>query len=226
MSSNPIWAAYIAADPFGQAIFVSLFALSVGTWLLIGWKGWLLWRVQRLDQQFERSWKGIQDQPLALRIPVMQICPPFLGLYSTLQTEGLRLIERNQCLHSSSSLQEADLRLLQESAQTSCSTEIDRLESYLFLLSTSVSLAPFLGLLGTVWGILDTFTQLHGASFSNEAFLAGLSTALATTVLGLVIAIPALIGYNVLRHLIRSREGELARFAQQMLNQVTVAHRA
>ncbi|MCB1135963.1 MAG: MotA/TolQ/ExbB proton channel family protein, partial [Chlamydiia bacterium] len=124
-------------------------------------------------------------------------------------------------------LSKADLHLVENHAQSAITRAGAMLESQLFLLSTTVSLAPFLGLLGTVWGILLTFSELqnHVEGSSNQAMMSGLSMALATTVLGLLVAIPALIGYNFLRHSIRDFTVEMEAFATDILSAIEMQYR-
>ena len=107
------------------------------------------------------------------------------------------------------------------------STQIKNLEKNLFILSTVVTLAPFLGLLGTVWGILITFSELqsHTMGSANQLVLGGLSLALATTVLGLFIAIPALIGYNYLKHAISDYATEMENFSIELVASVEMQYR-
>ena len=228
MHGNPIWSSYITSDPFGKLIFWLLFLLSMGTWVLIAYKAWVLFRVRRENQVFEASWSSQSEQPLGLEpVSASDDMPrPFYGIYHRVRREGLDLLQRSESLHQIAKLNGADLELLAQGADSELSQQAARLESHLYLLSTATSLAPFLGLLGTVWGILETFTHLKGPGTSNEAILAGLSTALATTVLGLVIAIPALIGYTTLRQAARQTERELARFTQNLLHAVEWAYRA
>lgn len=90
-----------------------------------------------------------------------------------------------------------------------------------------MSLGPFLGLLGTVWGILTTFGDLaaHAKESSHQNFLGGLSLALATTVLGLVAAIPALIGFNYLKNSARDFESDMEGFAHEILSSVEMQYR-
>jgi biopolymer transport protein TolQ len=101
------------------------------------------------------------------------------------------------------------------------------LEKDLFILSTSVTLAPFLGLLGTVWGILVTFSELQAGSSagSNTAIIGGLSTALSTTVLGLVIAIPALIAYNYLKNNLRMFTSDMEDFLHNLISTLELQYR-
>ena len=97
-------------------------------------------------------------------------------------------------------ISKADLDSIMELKETSIQLFLKNLEKNLYFLSLTVTLAPFLGLLGTVWGILIAFFEMQGSNTMRDAVLGGLATALTTTVLGLVVAIPALIGYHVLKN--------------------------
>src|SRR4029078_12125978 len=105
--------------------------------------------------------------------------------------------------------------------------QVKHLEKNLYILSTTVSLAPFLGLLGTVWGILTTFSEMQSktAGSTHQMVLGGLSLALATTVLGLLDAIPALIGYNYLKNTIRDLEVDMEGFSTEILASVELQYR-
>ena len=92
-----------------------------------------------------------------------------------------------------------------------------KLESQMILLATAVSGAPFLGLLGTVWGVMDTFTGVAEAGSANLAAMApGVSGALITTVTALCVAIPAMFGYNFLVTSIRGMIVEMDNFAAEL----------
>ena len=93
------------------------------------------------------------------------------------------------------------------------------LEHYTIHLATTISVAPFLGLLGTVWGILVAFQDMgRQASTGVTAFGPGISEALVSTVSGLIVAIPALLGYNIIGARIREQAGEAAHFATDFLS--------
>jgi biopolymer transport protein TolQ len=98
-------------------------------------------------------------------------------------------------------------------------SETHRLEKYLTFLATTGSAAPFIGLFGTVWGIMDAF---HGIGQTGSASLAvvapGISEALVATAIGLVAAIPAVIGYNHFLNKVNVLIGEMDNFSQEMLN--------
>jgi biopolymer transport protein ExbB/TolQ len=91
-----------------------------------------------------------------------------------------------------------------------------KLESNLILLATAVSGAPFLGLLGTVWGVMDAFSGIAMAGQASLAAMApGVSGALITTVVGLLVAIPAMFGYNFLTTSILSQNIQMENFAAE-----------
>ena len=92
-----------------------------------------------------------------------------------------------------------------------------RLEDRMTVLATAVSGAPFLGLLGTVWGVMDTFSGIAIANHASLAAMApGVSGALITTVTGLLVAIPAMFGYNYLVVTLRGMTVELDNFAAEL----------
>ena len=92
-----------------------------------------------------------------------------------------------------------------------------RLESQMILLATAVSGAPFLGLLGTVWGVMETFADVAAAGSANLTAMApGVSAALITTVTGLLVAIPAMFGYNYLVTTVRGMVVQLDNFAAEL----------
>ncbi len=100
-----------------------------------------------------------------------------------------------------------------------------RLESQTILLATAVSGAPFLGLLGTVWGVMDTFTSVAIAGAPNLAAMApGVSGALITTVVALLVAIPAMFGYNFIVTSIRSQVVQMENFSAELASEFEHKH--
>src|SRR5262249_47342410 len=105
--------------------------------------------------------------------------------------------------------------------ERSVAQESLKLESGLILLAIAVSGAPFLGLLGTVWGVMSAFSYvaLKGTA-SLDALAPGVSAALVTTVAGLLVAIPSMFGYNWLVHNLRVMTVELDNFAQELVSKM------
>jgi biopolymer transport protein TolQ len=161
---------------------------------------------------------------------------PFQDLYFVLRKYTLEVLNKNRRFgqkngvspeNAISYLSPTDIDFVQSHLMTTIANQTKQLEKNLFILSTIVSLAPFLGLLGTVWGILSTFAELQsGASGSGHGMvLSGISLALATTVLGLIVAIPALIGYNYLKNAARNFQIDMEGFSNELLASVEIYYR-
>jgi biopolymer transport protein TolQ len=205
---NPFFDAYTESDLLGKAIFVALVALSVVTWSILIHKLWLTKQVKKNSSQFRKAFMESRSEPLSIgsSFTKSEEYPNAFGIiYDVLK----------------------DIALLETHATATISTLTKFLEKHLYILSTIVTLAPFLGLLGTVYGILTTFTELKStaAGGSNQVILGGLSLALSTTVLGLIDAIPALIGYNYLKNQAFDFDSEMDRFATDVLSTLELHYR-
>ncbi|MGZ3606631.1 MAG: MotA/TolQ/ExbB proton channel family protein, partial [Syntrophales bacterium] len=100
-----------------------------------------------------------------------------------------------------------------------CSSESTRLESTLSFLATTGSASPFIGLFGTVWGIMDTFRGIGARGSATLAVVApGISEALIATAAGLAAAIPAVIFYNYYLNVVKNMSMEMDNFASEVLN--------
>ncbi len=114
----------------------------------------------------------------------------------------------------------SQMRAVQSAMERAVGEKALRLESQMIILATAVSGAPFLGLLGTVWGVMDTFGDVAAAGSANLAAMApGVSAALITTVTGLLVAIPAMFGYNFLVTTIRALILEMDNFAAELASE-------
>ena len=112
-------------------------------------------------------------------------------------------------------------RAVENAMDRATGEEALRLESQTILLATAVSGAPFLGLLGTVWGVMDTFTGVAVAGAPNLAAMApGVSGALITTVVSLLVAIPAMFGYNYIVTSTRAHVVRMENFAAELASEL------
>lgn len=231
-SGNPFITAYVESDFFGKGIFWGLFLLSAASWTILAHKAWIYYEMRRLSKDFaalfsEKDPLGLQFSPPKGKF--LEVPHPFFEIYKSLKQKTLQIISRNHFYipNAETNLSEADLGLIESQVHTALATQNKILEKNLFILSTIVTLGPFLGLLGTVWGILLTFSELHsrGFSSSNSAMLNGLSMALATTVIGLVVAIPAVVGYNYLKNACREYRRDMEDFSQHLLAALELQYR-
>jgi biopolymer transport protein TolQ len=230
--------AYAQADFFGKLIFLGLFAISMVCWIVLLYKLWVLKQVRRCSNRFIEALLKKKESLFDIRIeglPKMlhkELPHPFYNLLSILKEKTMEILDKNHFFVGASQnspvyLSRSDVEMIETHMHAVMMTQKDRLEKNLFILSTITTLAPFLGLLGTVWGILVTFSglQSQGAMGSSASILGGLSTALATTILGLLIAIPSLIAYNYLKNGIRSYFSEMEGFSHQLLSTVELQYR-
>jgi biopolymer transport protein TolQ len=110
---------------------------------------------------------------------------------------------------------------VERATQIAASEELTRLERRLPWLATTGAVTPFIGLFGTVWGIIDAFHGLGTAGAATlRAVAPGISEALVTTAAGLAAAIPAVIAYNHFTHSIREFAARMGDFALEFLNAV------
>jgi biopolymer transport protein TolQ len=124
-------------------------------------------------------------------------------------------------LESALKITPAQMRAVQSAMERAVGESALRLESQMILLATAVSGAPFLGLLGTVWGVMDTFSDIAASGSASLAAMApGVSAALITTVTGLLVAIPAMFGYNFLVTSIRALILEMDNFAAELSSEI------
>lgn len=227
LSSNAFLSAYYQSDLFGKFIFISLFFLSIMTWSLFFKKLNYLKQIKKNSYLFRNQLIPNRNTPLHIATPQKVQANPFLSIYTTLKRSALEILSKNRsAVEEGALLSTSDIELVESQVDLAISREAKGLEKNLYLLSMTVSLAPFLGLLGTVWGILTTFSELQNhARGSSETVLAGLSMALATTILGLLVAIPALIGFSYLRSRVREFSAEMVDFSGDLLNSVEMQYR-
>lgn len=240
LASNPFIDAYLESDILGKLIFVGLLALSIGSWVLIAQKGWMTYLARKHAAQFYQTFELQRTNPLGLDCEhaFRKKQPnPFLELYAVLKKHTVDILKKNRHfsqqaannspVDAASYMSPSDIDFVQSHLMVTVANQTKGLEKNLFMLSTIVSLAPFLGLLGTVWGILTTFSELQAQTSgnSNSMFIGGISLALATTVLGLIDAIPALIGYNYLKNSVRDFQTDMESFSNELLASVEMYYR-
>ncbi|HTH45988.1 MAG TPA: MotA/TolQ/ExbB proton channel family protein, partial [Candidatus Limnocylindria bacterium] len=212
------------ATPEAKVIILVLAIFSIFAWAVMLTKAQQMRRAKRLDHYFETEFRG-QNTVLGIydrKLPV-EGCPLF-AVYQDGCTdlEGrLRTPEGGRKEHISIKAMEH----VKRSLEGAVAREALKLESGLVLLAVAVSGAPFLGLLGTVWGVMDAFGGIAmAAQAGNRADLAsmapGVAAALITTVAGLLVAIPSMFGYNWLVHNLRVLTVELDNFAQSLASRM------
>ena len=183
---------FLDASPFVQVIMVGLMILSVASWAVIIDKGRVLKRSVAAAQEFEASfWSGVDLSSLYREMARAETTPQGMaGIFEA----GFREFGK---LKQSSLGPEQVIEGSRRAMRVSHLREMDRLEHNLAFLATVSNTSPYIGLLGTVWGIMSSFQAIGGMQSATITVVAPyISEALFATAMGLIAAIPAGIAYN------------------------------
>ena len=200
---------FLQADAVVKAVMLGLLLASIWTWAIIFTHSIRLRRINRGTDSFERDFWATNDIDAfhtkrgSDRLPIAVVMSAALDygrrtpLTKTVDRAGPR--ER-----------------LASRMNAAVAAELDRLSDRLNILATVGSVAPFVGLFGTVWGIMRSFTAIAGANNTSLAVVApGIAEALFATAIGLFAAIPAVIAYNRLTQGLDRLEAKLSRFSDR-----------
>jgi len=203
---SPI-ALFAQADIVVKAVMIGLILASIWTWAIIISHAWRLRQVNREDAEFEKDFWEADDMDRFYEkrgkadIPAAKLFAA--GIAEWRRSTGGKVVDR-----------EGTRSRLAAAMHSSIAAETDRLADRLNILATIGSVAPFVGLFGTVWGIMRSFSDIAGANNTSLAVVApGIAEALFATAIGLFAAIPAVIAYNRMSYGINRIEARLTRFA-------------
>ena len=197
--------------------------LSIVAWFVIISKVLQMRAAKKLNHYFLGEFKS-QPKVLGMFDRRLQVdaCP----LFQVYEAGSIELDARLKNAAGDGRKQHISLKGMEHVKRTLENTvaqESLKLESGLILLAIAVSGAPFLGLLGTVWGVMSTFAGIANSPQGQAtlgAMAPGVAAALITTVAGLVVAIPSMFGYNWLVHNLRVLTVELDNFAQELVSKM------
>lgn len=202
------WALFLHADIVVKLVMIGLLAASVWTWTIIFGHGNRLRRIEKSNEAFERDfWQTedidrFYDGPGRKELPVAKVFSAAVSEWRR-STKGDN-IDRN-----------GTRERLASAMNTAAAIESDKLSDRLSLLATIGSVTPFVGLFGTVWGIMRSFSDIAASQNTSLAVVApGIAEALFATALGLFAAIPAVIAYNRLSHRINRIDAQTQRFGE------------
>ncbi len=203
-----------AAGPMGKFVLLLLLATSVASWTIIvaKWKTMkaaiqenevflnAFWKSKNLEESFIRSEKYGQS-------PVARVF-----------RSGVQELKRYTAAEAPHESQQR-IEVLSRALARQSNTEVAQLEKNLGWLATTASAAPFVGLFGTVWGIMDSFHKIGVTGSANLAVVApGISEALIATAFGIGVAIPAVVAYNHFNGVIKRQATDMDCFSQDFLN--------
>jgi biopolymer transport protein TolQ len=203
---SPI-ALFLQADWVVKAVMLGLLAASIWTWAIIVMFRVKLGRIRKANERFETDFWKADDIDAFYKANGQADLPSARVLAAA-------VAEWRRSTHGSVIDRDGTRERLATAMGSAIAKEIDELSDRLNVLATVGSVAPFVGLFGTVWGIMRSFTSIASAQNTSLAVVApGIAEALFATAIGLFAAIPAVIAYNRFGHAINRIEARLNRFA-------------
>ncbi len=198
---------FLDADIVVKLVIIGLLLASIWVWTIIVTFIMRLGKINRLSDKFERDfWKsgdidGFYNDHGKSDLPVTKVFAA--GVAEWRRSTSSKVIDR-----------EGTRERLATAMDGAIAAESDKLADRLNFLATTGSVAPFIGLFGTVWGIMRSFAAIAAQQNSSLAVVApGIAEALFATAIGLFAAIPAVIAYNRFSHRLNQHEARLGRFA-------------
>jgi biopolymer transport protein ExbB len=200
-------------DPVTRSVAALLLAMSVASWVVILWKGWLLRRAARdVGRSTAAFWQSSSIGEAGQKVGAFDREALVLPLIAATQFDAAG------SLASAGDRSQQLTRVLRDALHR----VLDKLQFGQVLLATVGSTAPFVGLLGTVWGIYHALTGIAAAGQITIDRVAGpVGEALLMTAAGLAVAIPAVLGYNVFGRVIGRIEADLEGFARDLRELLT-----
>jgi biopolymer transport protein TolQ len=200
-----------------EAVLGFLLFLSSLSWGVIFYKWYIFSKTSRENKVFIRTFKRV-DRFSKLYQEAGDYRRSTLAFMFRSAYEKIKGIEERASARGEG-IRETEVEIVHRTLLQSRQEEVSRLESYLPILATTANISPFVGLFGTVWGIIHAFRDIsHQASTSIASVAPGIADALVTTAAGLFAAIPAVIGYNYFIQKIRGVESLAESFNMELLN--------
>ena len=214
-----MWDLFFGADWVVQLVLAILLFASVWSWTIIFAKISRLRVLKRHSDKFEEAfWSGASLSQLFDNVNKRTLTP-ITSVFTAAMKEWHRQPARDLGKSNDRfSVQERIQRIM----SVTINREMDDLEKYMIFLASVGSTAPFIGLFGTVWGIMDSFQNIAASQSTNLAVVApGIAEALFATAIGLVAAIPAVLAYNKLSTEINRFGNRLEAFAEEFLTVIS-----
>ena len=208
-----IFSLFFRADPIVKFVMIGLFVSSIWSWAIIINKIKMIRKMNNVTKKVEDLfWSSSSLEDLYSKTESKND-NPMIAIFNKSMIEWLKL--RN------SKIKDNIENRLNNVLVSSINNEITKLEKNMIFLASLGSAAPFVGLFGTVWGIMNSFQAIGITKNTSLAVVApGIAEALFATALGLIAAIPAVIAYNKLSSVFDNYSTRLETFAQEFVNRV------
>jgi biopolymer transport protein TolQ len=206
-----LWELVGSLGPVPMGIIILLLLFSLFSWTIVFSKSSVFGRARRDNRNFLRAFRKANNLQSVAVASEQFTAAPLVAVFDFGYTEIERQVKQRGALVNKAAVE--------RSLQLGISEELTKLEQNMSWLATIASVSPFIGLFGTVWGIIDAFQGLGNAgSASLRAVAPGISEALVTTAVGLAAAIPAAIFYNLFGTRIKEIGTRMEDFAIEFQN--------
>lgn len=209
-----LWALFIRADIVVKLVMIGLIVASVMSWSIIIEKIMTYRRVRQQAEEFEALfWSGETLQNIYRQLASGEASPS-VRVFNAAMREWVRHDSNRRKTEAG-----AIIPSIERALTNAVAREMEALESRLLFLATVGAVAPFVGLFGTVWGIMNSFQAIAMSRDTNLAVVApGIAEALFATGLGLLAAIPAVVAYNACAASVQRFASRLDHFADDFIN--------
>ncbi len=225
-TDSSILALVARSTPISKAVLLTLALMSIGSWAIILYK---LWMFRRSEQQsnsflevFRRSSKFSEVQAVCRSLTESPLVGLFQSGYAELTAQLRQTAPDDLAANPRAGAARPTLKSLaavDRALMRASVVEVNKLESRITFLATTASIAPFVGLFGTVIGIMMSFQMIGETGSTNLAAVGpGIAEALIATACGLVAAVPAVVGYNHFSNRVRLFASQMDDFAMEFLN--------
>jgi len=208
-----IWALILQSGPFAKGVLILLLIMSIICWAVIWNRSLLYRRVESADKGFLAAFRRL-SRTSDLRL----VCDQHPNsLLARVALAGQRALEQHPTEAGPAALR---YEIAQRAMDRAANEETSLLERRVGFLATTGSVSPFIGLMGTVWGVMTAFLNIGAQGSASLIVVApGIAEALIATVAGLAAAIPAVVGYNHLLGRLREFTNVTGQFAAEFLDQ-------
>ncbi len=198
--AGSLWGMVLHSDLMVKVVLLVLFFFSVISWAIMLFKWRYFSKAKKENNIFIKNFTSSRDRKALYNSARLFVFSPVANIFRAVFAERVT--------------REEDVK---RALKRFMALESSKLERYLNFLATTGSTAPFLGLFGTVWGLMNSFTGIGAAGSASLAVVApGISQALTTTAAGLIAAIPAVVGYNFFLSMARRLMVEMQDFAEEI----------
>ena len=222
-AGQDVFALVARSSPISKLVLLVLILFSVTSWGIILFKLWALNRAERQSTAFldvfRRSAKFSEVQAVCKNLSESPLVGIFQAGYAELNTQLRQGVPTQTAATVAARVTLKSLPALDRALLRAATVEVNKLESRVSFLATTASITPYIGLFGTVWGIMAAFQGIGQTGSTNLAVVApGIADALIATAAGLFAAIPAVYFYNHLAARVKLLASEMDDFSLEFMN--------